>query len=63
MIYTDDIQSAAEDMFGADNIDLQHTSSNHHNLIIYWDEIEVSNENDDKHTIYDMYANVEFSNN
>lgn len=61
MIYPDDIQSAAEDMFGADNIDLQHTSQNRHDLVIYWDEIEVSNENDEKHTIYDMYVKVTFS--
>lgn len=61
MIYSEDIQLAAEDMFGSDNIDLQDLASSNPELIIHWDEIEVSNENDDKHTIYDMYAKVTFS--
>lgn len=55
----EEIKSAAEHMFGADNVDMQ-TKPDKSDLIIHWDEIEVSNENDEKHTIYDMYVKVTF---
>lgn len=50
---------AAEDKFGADNVDIQ-SRSDSTDLVIHWDKIEVSNERDEKYTIYDMYAKVMF---
>ena len=57
----DDIKSAAEDMFGANNVDFQDTLTNRPKLVIHWDEVEVSNENDEKHTIYDVYVKITFT--
>lgn len=54
----DDIRSAAEDMFGADNVDVQNVFSSRPCLVIHWDEVEVSNEEDERHTIYDLFARV-----
>lgn len=61
MTYLEDIQLAAEYMFDADNIDLQDILTDRPKLIIHWDEIEVSNEEDERHTIYDLYAMVSFT--
>lgn len=57
----DDIKSAAENMFGTDNVDLQCTLADRPKLVIHWDEVEVSNENDEKHTIYDVYVKITFT--
>lgn len=56
-----DIFDAAEDMFGADNIDLQDVLTDKPKLIIHWDKVEVSNEDGERHTIYDLYAMVSFT--
>ena len=45
----DDIKSAADNMFGADNVDLQDTLTSRPRLVIYLDKVEVSNERDEKH--------------
>lgn len=63
MTYFDDIKSVAEDMFGADNIDIQNIFGSNPKLVIHWNEIEVSNERDEKHIIYDLYAKVNFNSN
>lgn len=59
----DDIKSAADNMFGADNVDLQDTLTSRPRLVIYWDKVEVSNERDEKHTIYDVYVRITFTEN
>ena len=61
MTYLEDIQLAAEYMFDADNIDLQDILTDRPKLIIHWDEVEVSNEENERHTIYDLYAMVSFT--
>lgn len=48
-----DVFNIATDVFGEDNVDIQ---SN--NILIHWDKITITNENENTHDIFDLYARI-----
>lgn len=48
-----DVFNIAVDVLGEDNVDLQIN-----NIIIHWDKIVITNENDSTHDIFNLYAKV-----
>lgn len=48
-----DVFNIAADVFGEDNVDIQDG-----NIIIHWDKITITSENDNTHEILDLYARI-----
>ena len=56
------VYEIAQDFYGEDNVDFIESDDGHAKIIIKWDKVTITNENNNKHTIYDLFGKIDLEN-